>query len=152
MITLATGNLFDAPTEAVVNAVNTVGVMGKGLALQFKQAYPKMFVAYAQACALGEVKLGRMHVYDLGLANTAPRWIINFPTKGHWRSGSRLADVEAGLFDLREVVRSRLIRSLAIPALGCGLGGLNWRDVQPRIEAAFSYLPDVNVVLYPPIG
>lgn len=150
MIELANGNLLAAPAEALVNTVNTAGVMGRGIALQFKQAYPGMFRAYEAACRAGEVTIGKMHLFDRGGLAGGPRWIINFPTKRHWRGGSRIADVEAGLADLIATVQRLGIRSIAIPPLGCGNGGLDWRDVRPRIEAAFASLPDVRVLLYPP--
>ncbi len=150
MIEFAQGDLLAAPTEALVNAVNTVGVMGKGIALQFRQTYPEMFTAYARACAKGDVHIGKMHVFDHGAANDRMRWIINFPTKRHWREPSRMADVEAGLIDLVATVERFEIRSIAIPALGCGLGGLQWVDVQPRIERAFAVLANVRVLLYAP--
>jgi O-acetyl-ADP-ribose deacetylase (regulator of RNase III) len=150
MIQISLGNLLKAPADALVNTVNTKGVMGKGIALQFKQAFPAMFRDYENACKAGKVRLGKMHVYDLGGLADGPYWIINFPTKGHWREPSRLTDVETGLEDLVATVCRLGIRSIAIPALGCGNGGLNWADVHPRIEAAFKNLPDVNVLLYEP--
>ncbi|HVQ96315.1 MAG TPA: macro domain-containing protein [Mycobacteriales bacterium] len=150
MITEAYGNLLDADVDALVNTVNTVGVMGKGIALQFRRAYPEMFTAYERAVKAGEVQLGRMHVWPTG-AITGPRFVINFPTKGHWRARSRLRDVEAGLRDLVRVVVDLNIRSVAVPPLGCGNGGLDWSEVEPRIRAALEQLdPDVQVVLYPP--
>ena len=150
MIELAKGNLLEAPVEALVNTVNTQGIMGKGIALQFKQAFPAMFRDYEKACKAGEVRLGKVHVYDLGGLTGGPRWIINFPTKGHWRERSRLADIEAGLRDLVATVQRLGIRSIAVPPLGCGNGGLNWADVRPRIEAAFAEVPDVKVQLFAP--
>jgi O-acetyl-ADP-ribose deacetylase (regulator of RNase III) len=150
MIDVTHGNLLAAPTEALVNTVNTVGVMGRGIALQFKQAYPAMFHAYERACKTGQVKLRKMHVYDLGGLGGGPRWIINFPTKGHWRSGSRMGDIEAGLQDLAATIRRLEIHSIAIPPLGCGNGGLDWNDVRPRIEASLACLKDVRVLLFAP--
>lgn len=150
MIELANGNLLAAPAEALVNTVNTAGVMGRGIALQFKQAYPGMFRAYEAACRAGEVTIGKMHVFDRGGLAGGPRWIINFPTKRHWRAASRIADVEAGLEDLVATIQGLGIRSIAIPPLGCGNGGLDWRDVRPRIETAFARLPEVRVLLYAP--
>jgi O-acetyl-ADP-ribose deacetylase (regulator of RNase III) len=150
MIEIARGNLLEAPVEALVNTVNTQGIMGKGIALQFKQAFPEMFRDYERACKAGEVRLGKVHVYDLGGLTANPRWIINFPTKGHWRERSRLADIEAGLKDLVATVRRLGIRSIAVPPLGCGNGGLDWADVRPRIEAAFAELPEVHVRLFAP--
>src|SRR5262245_395774 len=136
MITIRHGNLLEAPVEALVNTVNTVGVMGKGIALQFKQAFPKMYLAYEKACKAGEVQLGKMFVYDLGGLVGGPRWIINFPTKSHWQAASKISDVEAGLKDLVATIKNLRIKSVAVPPLGCGNGGLDWDDVRPRIEAA----------------
>ena len=150
MILISQGNLLVAPVDALVNTVNIVGIMGKGIALQFKQAFPAMYRDYEMTCKAGEVQLGKMHVFDLGGLASVPRWIINFPTKGHWRERSRLTDIETGLEDLVATVLRLGIRSIAIPPLGCGNGGLNWADVRPRIEAAFTYLPDVNVLLFEP--
>lgn len=152
MIQLAQGNLLEAPAQALVNTVNTEGVMGKGIALQFRLAYPSMFKAYVDACKAGAVELGRMDVHDLGGLASGPRWIINFPTKGHWRAKSRLKDIELGLADLVATVRRLGIRSIAVPPLGCGHGGLNWSDVKPLIEAAFVGLADVQVLLFAPEG
>lgn len=143
------GNLLAADVDALVNTVNTVGVMGKGLALQFRRAYPAMFQAYRKAALAGLVELGRMHVWPTGTA-AGPRFVINFPTKAHWRARSRLVDVERGLQDLVRVVRELEITSVAVPPLGCGNGGLDWRDVEPRIRAAFAELAEVDVVLFPP--
>lgn len=149
MIKLVTGDLLAADVEALVNAVNTVGVMGKGLALQFKKAFPANFKAYAAACKRGDVEIGKMFVFDAGSAAT-PRFIINFPTKKHWRAPSTLAYVEQGLDDLVDVVRERKIRSVAIPPLGCGLGGLDWQAVRPRIQKKLIVLADVDVLLFEP--
>ncbi len=152
MIELASGNLLDAQVDALVNTVNTVGVMGKGIALQFRQAYPDMFRAYERACRAGEVRLGEVSVFDVGGLIGGPRWIINFPTKGHWRAKSRLPDVETGLQDLVRVVRQLGIRSVAVPPLGCGNGGLDWEDVRPLIECAAAAIPDVRMLVYAPGG
>lgn len=110
-------NLLDSEAEALVNTVNTVGVMGKGIAVQFRRRFPEMFRAYERAAQRREVRLGRMHVWDSG-AVSGPRWVINFPTKGHWRARSRVADIEAGLADLVRVVREKSIGSIAVPPLG----------------------------------
>lgn len=149
MITEARGNLLAADVEALVNTVNTVGVMGKGIALQFRRAYPDMFADYARAVKGSEIQLGHMHVWGTG-ALIGPRYVINFPTKAHWRAGSKMADIEAGLHDLVRVVAEMGIRSIAVPPLGCGNGGLDWADVEPRIRSAFDALPDVDVRLYAP--
>lgn len=149
MITNASGNLLQADVDALVNTVNIVGVMGKGIALQFRKAYPEMFAAYAKACKAGEVQLGHMHVWETG-ALDGPRFIINFPTKDHWRSGSKLHDIEAGLDDLVKVIADHGITSIALPPLGCGNGGLNWSVVEPRIRSILASLPDVDVQLFAP--
>jgi O-acetyl-ADP-ribose deacetylase (regulator of RNase III) len=122
--------------------------MGKGVALQFKQAYPDNTKSYEAACQRGEVVLGKMFVTLTG--QLEPRLIINFPTKGHWRENSRLESIRTGLEDLVKVVRAEQIRSIAIPPLGCGLGGLRWEDVEPMILDAFAEVPEVEVLLYAP--
>jgi O-acetyl-ADP-ribose deacetylase (regulator of RNase III)/uncharacterized protein YwgA len=149
MITFATGDLLRSDAEAIVNTVNCVGVMGKGIALQFKQAFPRNYEAYRQACEAGEVRLGEMFVFDTG-SMINPRWIINFPTKGHWKAKSRMSDVAAGLGDLKRIIVERGIRSIALPPLGCGNGGLDWRDVEPLIRNALNDLTDVDVRLFAP--
>jgi len=141
------GDLLAEDAEALVNAVNCVGVMGRGIALQFKRAFPANFVAYREACARGEVCPGRMFVFETGLP-TNPRYVINFPTKRHWREKSRMADICSGLIDLREVIRRRAIRSVAIPPIGCGLGGLDWGEVAPRIEKALGGCADLRVIVF----
>lgn len=151
MISEANGNLLDAPVDALVNTVNTVGIMGKGIALQFKRAYPAMFKDYASAAKRDEVTIGRMHIWHTGQLD-GPRVLINFPTKRHWRSGSKLADIEAGLNDLAEVIRRENIRSIAVPPLGCGHGGLEWAEVEPLIRTKLGQLDDVDIRLYPPTG
>lgn len=144
------GNMFDADVEALVNAINCRGSMGAGLALEFKNRYPAMFELYHARCGAGEVVPGKMDVHDLG-AEAKPRWIINFPTKRHWRDPSRLEDIESGLVDLRRVIVELNIRSIAIPALGCGLGGLDWAVVKPRIVAALQELPGVDISIFEPL-
>ena len=151
MIEIVHGDLLAAPTKALVNAVNTVGVMGKGIALQFRHNYPAMFNVYENECRTGRLHIGRMHVFDNGDSMKKARWIINFPTKRHWREPSRMADIESGLIDLVATIQRQKIESIAIPPLGCGLGGLEWSDVRPRIETAFAGLADVRVLLYAPI-
>ena len=147
------GNLLGADVDALVNTVNTVGVMGKGIALQFKRAFPENYKAYKRACDAGEVDLGHMFIWDAGaIAVDGPRFVINFPTKRHWRSNSTIADIQAGLEDLVRHFKHLSIRTVAVPALGRGHGGLRWGEVQPLIVAAFEQLPDVDVLLYPPEG
>jgi O-acetyl-ADP-ribose deacetylase (regulator of RNase III) len=149
MITFRKGNLLDAPVEALVNTVNTVGVMGKGIALMFKEAFPQNFRAYEEASKRGEVRTGQMFVTESSRLE-GPRWIINFPSKKHWRNPSKLEWITAGLADLRRVVIDKGIRSIALPPLGCGNGGLDWADVRPEIERALSSLEDVEVVVFEP--
>jgi O-acetyl-ADP-ribose deacetylase (regulator of RNase III) len=151
MIELTSGDILNCEADALVNTVNCVGVMGRGIALQFKNKYPDNFKAYAAACRREAVQPGFMFVYDTGRL-TPPRFIVNFPTKRHWRGQSRLEDIEAGLADLVKVIRDKGIRSIAIPPLGSGLGGLNWHDVRPRIECALGALDDVQVLVYEPKG
>ena len=149
MLRFTTGDILATDAEALVNTVNCVGVMGRGIALQFKKAFPENFRAYARACQRGEVKLGAMFVFETGTL-IHPRTIINFPTKRHWRGSSRIEAVEAGLKDLVHMVRDRGIRSMAVPPLGCGLGGLDWRIVRPRIEEALGSLNSLDVVVFEP--
>jgi len=149
MIHYSTGNLLQADVEAIINTVNCVGVMGKGIALQFKQAFPENFTAYAKACKAAEVQPGRMFVFEREtLVN--PRFIINFPTKTHWRAKSKIEHIEQGLAALVQVIRDKQIKSIAIPPLGCGNGGLDWVDVQPLIETALANVPDVDAYIYAP--
>lgn len=151
MIKETTGNLLRAEAEALVNTVNTEGVMGKGIALQFKKAYPAMYEAYRKAAKSGDIRLGRVQVWPTGHM-TGPKYVINFPTKGHWKSRSKLKDIEAGLTDLVDMIQKLGIRSIAVPPLGCGNGGLAWRDVEPRIVQAFEKIPEVDVLLFAPDG
>jgi len=149
MITFSKGDLLQSGAEAVINTVNCVGVMGKGIALQFKQAFPRNYDAYRRACDAGEVRLGEMFVFDTG-SMINPRWIINFPTKGHWKAKSRLSDIETGLEDLKRVILENGIRSIAVPPLGCGNGGLDWAEVEPVIRRALGDLNEVDVRLFAP--
>lgn len=151
MIREAHGDLLTAEVDAVVNTVNTVGVMGKGIALQFKKRYPDNFKAYAAACKADRVQLGAMFVFDSGSMVNRPRWIINFPTKSHWRSKSRLIDIETGLDDLARLITELGITSIAVPPLGCGHGGLRWSDVEPLITEKLGGL-DADVLVFPPDG
>lgn len=151
MIEYKTGDLLAEDAEAIVNTVNCVGVMGRGIALQFKKAWPENFKAYAEACKQKEVVPGKMWVYELaGLTN--PHYIINFPTKRHWRGKSRMEDIEMGLQDLLRVIQEKNIQSIALPPLGSGLGGLEWTAVRSRIEQAFSDMKDICVIVYEPKG
>ena len=143
------GDILHDDAEALVNTVNCVGIMGRGIALQFRNAFPENFRAYEAACQAELVQPGSMFVFETG-ALTFPRYIINFPTKRHWRGASRIDDIESGLQDLAETIRKNRIRSIAIPPLGSGLGGLDWNEVKPRILAALQSLPDVEIHLYEP--
>lgn len=149
MINYSTKDIFETDVEAIVNTVNTVGVMGKGLALQFKRRYPSNFAAYKAACDAHEVTLGKMFVTESAEIG-GPRWIINFPTKGHWKANSRLEDIQTGLKDLLKVIRELGISSIAVPPLGAGNGGLNWVEVRPVIQSALFALEDVRVEIIEP--
>lgn len=151
MIEYKTGDLLAEDVEALVNTVNCVGIMGRGVALQFKNIFPKNFAAYAAACKRDEVQPGRMFVFETGEL-TNPKFIINFPTKRHWRGKSRIEDIDAGLVALVDEIRTRNIRSIAIPPLGSGLGGLDWGIVRPRIDRALASLRDVAIVVFEPSG
>lgn len=149
MITYTQGNLLEANVEALVNTVNTVGVMGKGIALMFKERFPKNMLAYAEACKHQQVQTGKMFVTETGELVGA-RWIINFPTKQHWRAPSQMRWILEGLVDLRHFIEANQIRSIAIPPLGAGNGGLNWTEVKTHIEAALEQLKDVHILIYEP--
>lgn len=167
-IEYAFGNLFQSSAEALVNPVNCVGVMGKGLALQFKERFPNNFDIYKDVCDRNGLRLGQVLVCDYSSKRVAatswgdvipcgdgtrvlPRCIINFPTKGHWRDKSELRHIEAGLVSLAQCIKDEGIHSIAVPSLGCGLGGLNWYDVRPLIERELGGL-DARVLLYVPEG
>jgi O-acetyl-ADP-ribose deacetylase (regulator of RNase III) len=149
MTRFAQGNLLDARVEALVNTVNTVGVMGKGIALMFKEAFPRNFRAYEDACKRKEVKIGRMFVIENPTFD-GPRWIINFPTKKHWRHPSKLEWIVDGLEDLRRVIQELRIRSIALPPLGAGNGGLDWHKVRPEVQRILGDLDDVDIIVYEP--
>jgi len=151
MIETTTGDILTADAEALVNTVNCVGIMGRGIALQFRKAFPGNFKAYEEACKRKKLQPGRMFVFPTGEL-TNPRYIINFPTKRHWKGKSQLADIESGLTALVAEIRRLGIRSVAIPPLGCGQGGLDWAEVRPRIEQALADVPDVRVLLFSPTG
>lgn len=148
MITYKTGNLLDAPVEALVNTVNTVGVMGKGIALQFKNAFPENFKAYSDAVKLGNVQLGKVLIVPVNPIGSL-RYVINFPTKGNWRYPSQLGWIESGLQDLRKQIVDYKIRSVALPPLGCGNGGLDWDHVKPLIQSTLGDLL-VEIIVYEP--
>ena len=149
MVEYKTGDIFNEDVDALVNSVNCVGVMGRGIALQFKNMFPDNFKAYAAACKRDEIQPGKMFVFPTGQL-TGPKYIINFPTKRHWRSKSRLEDIESGLQSLGNEIRESEIRSIAIPALGSDLGGLRWNDVRQRIESALGNMVGVKIVVFEP--
>ncbi|MCK4826958.1 macro domain-containing protein, partial [bacterium] len=151
MIVHATGNLLQSGAEALVNTVNCIGYMGKGIALQFKKAFPENFKAYQRACKVGKVKPGNMFIFETGTM-TNPKYIINFPTKRHWREKSRVQYIEAGLDALIKDVQRLGIRSIAVPPLGAGYGGLDWPIIRPTIEEKFTDASAVRVLLYGPSG
>lgn len=150
MIEYCRGNLLEANVEALVNPVNTQGIMGKGLALAFKNAFPENFRAYAQACQYGQVRTGKMFTTEQQTL-LEPRWIINFPTKQHWRDPSKLEWIDQGLADLRAMLAEKQISSVAIPPLGCGLGGLDWELVKPLIEDALADLTGTRILIFEPL-
>ena len=149
MIEFKTGDILTEDAEALVNTVNCVGFMGRGIALQFKKAYPENFKSYSAACNREEIQPGRMFVFDTGQL-TNPHYIINFPTKRHWRGKSRMEDIDTGLVALAEEIRSYNIQSIAIPPLGSGLGGLDWFEVRPRIEKILKQFSDLTAIVYEP--
>lgn len=151
MIEFVAGNLLEADAEALVNTVNCVGVMGKGIALQFKQAYPDNYATYRRACEREELEPGKVLVVETG-SFTNPKYLINFPTKRHWRGKSKVEDIEAGLVALVVEIEHHGITSVAIPPLGCGSGGLDWTLVRSLIERALACLKDVRVLVFQPEG
>jgi O-acetyl-ADP-ribose deacetylase (regulator of RNase III) len=151
MMHFTQGNLLDARVEALVNTVNTVGVMGKGIALMFKEAFPSNFRAYEDACKNKQVQIGHMFVTETN-ALEGPKWIINFPTKKHWRHPSKLEWITEGLDDLRRVIEENGISSVALPPLGSGNGGLDWFDVRAEIERTLGNLQGVEIYVYEPIA
>lgn len=149
MITYTQGNMLEADAEALVNTVNTVGVMGKGIALMFKERFPQNFKLYEQACKVHAIETGRMFVTEVNEFD-GPRWIINFPTKQHWRAPSKMEWIREGLHDLRSVLVDNQIKSIAIPPLGAGNGKLEWMDVRREIESALSDLSGIQIIVYEP--
>mgnify|MGYP002527417572 CR=1 FL=1 len=150
MIKYTTGDMLSAETEALVNTVNTVGVMGKGIALQFKDQYPNNFAAYHAACKAKQVEVGKMFVFEEQPMIGDKKIIINFPTKKDWKHKSKIEYVESGLKDLAKVIEERRIKSIAMPPLGCGNGGLDWGGVKVLIEKYLSGLTDVDIIVYEP--
>jgi len=150
MIITTKGNILESNAQAIVNPVNTVGVMGKGLALQIRESFPNVYDIYRNACKLGKVQIGKMFVVSTGL-DSYPEYIINFPTKKHWKEKSKLQYIQQGLDDLIKVIQQRNIHSIALPAIGCGLGGLDWNVVYEVIDMKLSSLPDsIAIFVYEP--
>ncbi len=145
MVTFVKGDILRSPAQVITNPVNCAGVMGKGLALEFKKNYSEMFSDYKRRCASGEVQLGRPYLWE-----NASAQILLFPTKGNWRDKSRLEDVEAGLKYLATKYNELGITSLALPALGCGNGGLSWERVRGLIAQHLGPIPDLEVFVYEP--
>jgi len=141
------GNLFDSKAQTLVNTVNCVGVMGKGIALEFKKRFPEMHSEYVKLCAGGQVRLGQPYVFK---RDKLP-WILNFPTKGHWRAVAKLGDIERGLEYLLAHYKRWGLTSIAVPPLGCGLGQLEWRVVGPTLNRYLSQM-EIPVELYAPHG
>lgn len=149
MIKITQGDILSANVDAIVNTVNCVGVMGKGLALQFKKSYPDNYEAYKLACEHKAIRTGKMFTF-MRKSQSNPKYIINFPTKQHWRDPSKIEFIDDGLTDLVRVVPYLSIKSIAIPPLGCGLGGLEWSVVLPKIKEAMMSLNDVDILIYEP--
>lgn len=149
MISFTSGNLLDSQAQALVNTVNTVGVMGKGIALMFKERFPQNFQLYARACSNKDVQTGKMFV-TLSGELSGPKWIVNFPTKRHWRGDSRIEWIQEGLEDLRGWIQANEVKSIALPPLGAGNGGLDWHEVKPLIESCLSDI-DAEIIVYEPV-
>lgn len=149
MIKYVTGDILKADTEALINTVNCVGVMGRGIALQFKNAYPDNYKEYKRVCDIGEMIPGKMFIHHTGML-TNPKYIINFPTKRHWKGKSRIEDIESGLDALAIDIKELGISSIAVPPLGSGLGGLSWRSVRALIEQKMNGIDNLTVIVYEP--
>lgn len=149
MITYKKGNLFNdlETTDAIINTVNCVGIMGKGIALQFKERFPENYDQYAIKCRTGEIKIGKSFVYPIP---NSKKYIINFPTKNHWRNPSKLEYIDKGLDDLLKIIKEYNLTSVTMPALGCGNGNLDWNLVKPLIEKKLSHLKNIEFVVYEP--
>lgn len=148
MITYTTGDLFEAQTEAIVNTVNTVGVMGKGIALQFKQRFPDNYLVYKKACDQNLLKIGDLLITES--SSLFFKYIINFPTKEHWRNPSKYEYIEKGLDTLIDEIKKRNIKSIALPPLGAGNGKLDWMKVKEILNEKLIKLPKVEFIIYEP--
>lgn len=145
MVTYVNGDIFKSPAQVLTNTVNCVGVMGKGIALEFKNRHPKLFSDYKVRCDQGKVKLGEPYLWEDDRVQ-----ILNFPTKRHWKDNSLLQDIEDGLKYLANNYDKMSLQSIAMPALGCGNGGLNWNDVMSLIDKYLGAIPDLDVYVYEP--
>lgn len=145
MIIYKQGNIFNSNAQVITNTVNCVGVMGKGLALEFKNRFPSMFADYQKKCLQHEVKIDRPYLW-----NGESTQVLNFPTKKHWKDKSNLGDIKKGLQYLADNYDELGISSIALPPLGCGLGGLNWNDVKALIDETLGGIPDLDVFVYEP--
>lgn len=146
------GDMFSEPVEALVNTVNCVGVMGKGVALEFKKRWPENFKFYKKACDAKQLRPGMILTFDTNqlFSGDAPRYLVNFPTKDHWRSPSRIEYIESGLDALLIEIEKHRIKSIAMPPLGCGNGGLDWSEVRPLILSKLAVLEDVDIIIFGP--
>jgi len=151
MIKIVRGNIIDADVQALVNTVNTVGIMGRGIALQFKRAFPDNYEAYRKVCEKKQLETGMVYTYEREQLYN-PRYIINFPTKRHWKSPSKMEYIESGLMALVQEITRLKIESIAIPPLGCGLGGLNWNEVYKKIEETLRPLNQIDIYVFEPAG
>lgn len=149
MITYSKGNLLEADAEALVNTVNTVGIMGKGIALMFKERFEDNYKRYVAACKAKQIRTGKMFVTQVSELN-GPRWIVNFPTKQHWRPPSKLEWITEGLQDLRRFLLENNVKSVAIPPLGAGNGGLEWSEVREKISSVLGDLKEINILVFEP--
>ncbi|MDI9407929.1 MAG: macro domain-containing protein [Candidatus Pacebacteria bacterium] len=149
MIKYTNGNLLDSECQALVNTVNTVGIMGKGVALQFKNKFTANFKDYQIACQTKQIDIGKIWIFETGLLD-GPKYILNFPTKIHWRGASKIDYIEKGLVDLRRIIEEYQIQSVALPPLGCGNGGLEWREVRPLIESYLGDRPSCEIHVFEP--
>lgn len=150
MIEYKNGNLFESSSEALVNTVNTVGVMGKGIALQFKKLFPSNYRLYIEFCHADKFKIGQILLSRDHNTLTGEKIILNFPTKEHWRSPSQYEFIEAGLIELRKILIKEKIKSVSLPPLGSGNGGLQWQKVKILIESHLSDLEECQIVVYEP--
>lgn len=149
MLTYVNQSIFDLDVETLVNPVNCVGVMGKGLALEFKKKYYDNFLAYQEACKNKQIDIGKCYVHQM-LCWGNPKYIINFPTKYHWKEDSDFDNIVLGVENLIEIINEYNVNSIALPALGCGLGKLNWIDVKHLYDLKFFNNSKIHVFAIPP--